>query len=195
MISETEAAESLKQVSAVGRRTHLAHAYSEASPHLIFAGLIWIAGYVAMGLSRPDRWALIWLPLTAVGLVGSFIIALRAQRTRVPKAVASMAGVDSVVYASRVLWGIGATMVFTVATYLLFRPTELLPYMVFPAFLLAFVYALVGSLGATRFVWIGAGVFAVTELGLLLSPDLIAYYIAAGGGGGLLLGGLWLRRG
>jgi hypothetical protein len=194
MISEAEAVEGLRQVGLVEGQTHAVRAYNEASPHLILAGLIWIVGYVAMGVRPPAQWGLVWLPLMAIGLVGSFVLALRARRSNLPKAVAPMAAVASVKYAARVLWSIGTIMIFMVVTYLLFRPTTLLPYIVFPAFLLAFVYALVGSLGATRFVWIGWSVFAVTEAGLLFAPDLMAYFVAAGGGGGLLIGGLWLRR-
>ena len=194
MISEYEAAESLRQVQSVGQRTHLLRAYGEASPHLLLAGTVWIIGYIGMAISKPEQWGLIWLPLTIIVLVGSFAIALRLGRSKAPNPAPWITSVAAVTYAARVLWGIGATMIFIVLTYLLFRPAELLPYIVFPAFLLAFVYALAGSLGATRFAWIGAGVFVLTEVGLLVAPHLIAYFIAAGGGGGLILGGFWLRR-
>ena len=194
MITEYEAAESLRQSQLVEQRTNLFRAYAAASPHLLLAGAVWTVGYFGMGISRPEQWGLIWLPLTVAALLGSFVIALRGNRPKATDPTPWIASVGAVTGASRVLWGMGAAMIFIVVTYLLFRPAELLPYIVFPAFVLAFVYALVGSMGATRFVWIGACVFAVTEVGLLIAPNLITYFIAAGGGGGLIAGGLWLRR-
>ena len=41
MITETEAAESLRDVERVSRRTHVASAYAVASSHLILWGLVW----------------------------------------------------------------------------------------------------------------------------------------------------------
>ena len=53
MITENEAAESLRDVERVSRRTHVASAYALASPHLILWGLVWIA---ILGRFWGGRW-------------------------------------------------------------------------------------------------------------------------------------------
>jgi hypothetical protein len=187
-ISEKEAAQSLRDVAQVQRRTMLAKGYGQASAHLALGGFIWFAGYVATGLTRPETWALIWLPLSIAGAFGSFALSFRTARI-VPGDPAAR-----VVPAARTVWMLGASAVFIVATLLLFHPKDVTPALAFPALLMAYVYVLIGAMGAPRFLWIGAGIFAVTAAGLTLMPQVIAFWIAAAGGGGLLLGAVWLRR-
>lgn len=187
-ISEKEAAQSLRDIDQVQRRTMLAKGYGQASAHLALGGFVWATGYIATGLTRPEIWALIWLPLSIVGAFGSFALSFRSARV-VPGDPAAR-----VAPAARVLWMIGASAVFIVATLLLFQPRTAIPALAFPALLMAYVYVLIGAMAATRFVWIGVGIFAVTATGLTLMPQAIAFWIAAAGGGGLLLGALWLRK-
>lgn len=184
MISKSEAAAALREADRVQRRTHLGSAYARASPHLLLAGLIWVAGYVTTGFTRPEQWASIWGPLALLGVLGSAVIAYVSHRP------ASGDPAARTVQASRILWLTATMMAFVASTFLLFQPREPLPYLVFPALLMALVYVLVGSLGLPRFRWIGAGMFAL----LLVGRDSIAFWVAAAGGGGLILGGLWLRR-
>jgi hypothetical protein len=188
MISESEAGEALRDIERVHRRTAQAGGYSAASPHLLLSGLIWAAGYVASGLTPPEQWAMFWIPLSLVGVAGSYVLAYRAHRPEPGNPAART------VHAARGLWITAAMMVFVAATFLLFRPVELTPYLVFPALLLGLAYSIVGAFGLPRFLWIGAGVFAVTIAGLVLARESIAFWIAAAGGGGLMLGGLWLRK-
>ena len=188
MIDRREAAAALRSVDMVGTRTRAAGSYSAASPHLLLGGLVWILGYVATGLTRPAQWPLFWIPLAIICLVGSFVIALRSRR---PDPVDPAARIR---YATRGLWLSAAMIVFIESTYLLFRPADLTAYFVFPALLMGLVYAVIGAFGMPRFIWIGAGIFAVTIAGLLIAPPAILFWVAAAGGGGLVLGGLWLRR-
>ena len=188
MITKVEAGEAIRDIARVQRRTALASGYSQASPNLLLSGTIWTAGYVASGLTAPEHWGEFWIPLAFVGSLGSFAIAYRA---RTPDAGDPAA---RAVHAARGLWASAALMVFTACTFLLFRSSDVTAYLVFPALLLALVYSLIGAFGLPRFLWIGAGVFAVTIAGLLIARDSIAFWVAAAGGGGLFLGGLWLRR-
>jgi hypothetical protein len=188
MIDSSEAAAALRSVDLVKNRTEAASTYSAASPHLLLSGVVWILGYVATGMTRPAQWPIFWIPLALICLAGSFAIALRSSR---PDPVDPIARVR---YAARGLWLSAAMIVFIESTYLLFRPTELTAYFVFPALLMGLIYAVVGAFGRPRFVWIGAGIFAVTIAGLLIAPAAILFWAAAAGGGGLVLGGLWLRR-
>ncbi|HEY1124318.1 MAG TPA: hypothetical protein VGE65_01695 [Sphingobium sp.] len=187
-ISERNAAEALRDVRDVQRRTLLAKGYGLASPHLALSGVIWAAGYVATGLTPPETWPYFWLPLALAGALGSFALSVRATRA-VPGDPAAR-----VAPASRMLWMIGASGTFIVSTLLLFQPKDIVPALAFPAIFLAYIYVLVGAMGASRYLWIGTGIFAVTALGLILMPQAIAFWVAAAGGGGLLAGALWMRK-
>jgi len=190
MISKSEAAEALRDAERVHRRTNAGGVYAKASPHLLLAGAIWVLGYVASGLTHPEQWVWIWVPLMILGSFGSYAIAYRGYRQGPADPAAAR-----VVHASRVLWMIAAIMAFVASTFLLFQPRDTLPYLAFPALLMALIYVFVGSLGLPKLVWIGAGMFTVLIAGLVVGRDAIAFWVAAAGGGGLLLGGLWLRKG
>lgn len=187
-ISERNAAEALRSVSDVQRRTLLAKGYGQASPHLALSGVIWAAGYIASGLTSPNIWPLFWVPLAFIGVLGSFALTFRAARPVAGDPAAR------VMPAARMLWMAGASMAFIASTFLLFQPKDLVPALAFPALFLAYVYVLVGAMGASRYLWIGGGIFAVTALGLILMPNAIAFWVAAAGGGGLLAGALWMRK-
>jgi hypothetical protein len=188
VISETEAGEALRDIERVHRRTALAGGYSRASPHLILSGIIWAAGYAATGLTEPAQWASFWIPLSLVGVIGNYVIAYRGHRPEAGNPAART------VQAAQGLWMTAVMMVFIVSTYLLFRPTDPVPYLVFPALLLALTYSIIGAMGMRRFLWIGVGVFAVTIAGMVFARESIVLWVAAAGGGGLILGGLWLRK-
>lgn len=188
MISKPDAADALREIERVHHRTGAGSAYAKASPHLLLGGLLWTVGYSACGLISPERWGLVWGGLALIGMIGSYGLAYASQRPEPGNPAAPT------VHASRILWMIATTMAFIVATFLLFRPSDPLMFLAFPALVMAFVYVLLGSLGLSRFQWIGAGMFAVLILGLIIGRDAIAFWVAAAGGGGLIFGGLWLRR-
>jgi len=186
MITENEAAESLRDVERVSRRTHVAGAYSVASPHLILWGLVWVAGYTGTGLTAPEHWGWVWLPGIVAGSIGSAMLGRRAARSGATKAGSANPNARSLLMALII-------MLFMGSVYLVFKPVSPLPYLVFPALIMAVTYALIGTFGLPRFTWIGAGVFVAVMLGYLLAPALMPFWIAAAGGGGLILGGLWMR--
>lgn len=188
MITKSEAATALREAEDVSRRTHTGNTYAKASPHLLSAGVIWALGYIGTGLTRPDQWVMIWVPLVILGVLFSLAITFRAHRPAIATSAAQVA------HASHMLWMMAAITVFTACIFLLFRPSSLLPYLAFPALLMGLVYVMAGTFGLPRLRWIGLAIFAFTSAGLLLMPGQIAFWIAAVGGGGLILGGLWLRK-
>ncbi len=187
MISTTEAAKSLRDIERVNRRTGVASAYVHASPHLIVWGAVWEAGYAGTGLTRPEYWGYVWAPLILIGAIGAFLVGRRGVPKSRREGMAFSPGLTSLMMS-------GSILIFMVSTYAVFRPTDLLPYLVFPALLVGLVYSLIGSLGMPRFLGIGVGVFAITMVGWLFARDYMAFWIAAAGGGGLMLGGLWLKK-
>lgn len=188
MISKPEAADALRDVERIHRRTGVSTAYAKASPHLVLGGVLWAIGYAASGLLPMERWGLVWGPLALVGAIGSYVIAYASRRPDAGNQAART------IHASRVLWMIGTTMAFIATTFLLFRPSDPLTFLAFPALMMAFAYVLLGSLGLPRFQWLGAGMFVLLILGLIMAREAIAFWVAAAGGGGLILGGLWLRK-
>ncbi|MEO9130754.1 MAG: hypothetical protein ABI240_06055 [Sphingomonas sp.] len=187
MITENEAVESLRDVERVSRRTNVAGAYSVASPHLILWGLVWVMGYTGCGLTAPEQWGWVWLPCIVAGSIASAVLGRRATRSGTAKAGGSAnPNLRSLLMALII-------MLFMGSVYLVFKPTSTLPYLVFPALIMALTYALIGTFGLPRFTWIGAGVFVTVMLGYLLAPALMPFWLAAAGGGGLILGGLWMR--
>jgi len=188
MISKSEAAEALRDMKQVHRRTSAGSAYAKASPHLVLGGVLWAIGYAACGLLPPERWGSVWVPIGLVGAIASYIVALRAQRSVTSNPAAGA------IQAAHILWLIATTMAFIATCLLLFQPADPLVFLAFPGLVAAFVYVLLGSLGLPRFRWIGAAMFALLILGLIVEREAIAFWIAAAGGGGLVLGGLWLRR-
>jgi hypothetical protein len=190
VISSTEAAEALRDIAQTDRRTRVSGAYHVASPHLILWGLIWAAGYTGSGLTPPDKWGLVWLPLIVLGVAGAVILGTRAG-SKIP----AEAGGGARFAAGR--WAILALAIglFIGSVYFVFQPVSPLPYLVFPALITALIYVLLGALvGLPRYVAIGAIMFLVTMAGFVYAKPVLPFWIAAAGGGGLILGGLWMRR-
>ena len=189
VISSTEAAEALRDIAQTDRRTRVSGAYHVASPHLILWGLIWALGYTGSGLTPPDKWGLVWLPLIAVGVIGAVALGMRAAG----RSGAGSGGAGfSAGKATTLALAIG---LFIGSVYYVFQPASPLPYLVFPALITALIYVLLGGLlGLPRYVWIGAIMFLVTMAGFVWAKSVLPFWIAAAGGGGLILGGLWMRK-
>ena len=187
VISSTEAAEALRDIAQTDRRTRVSGAYHVASPHLILWGLIWAAGYTASGLTPPDRWGLVWLPLILVGVIGAIALGMRAAGRSGSGGAGFSAG-----RAATLALAIG---LFIGSVYFVFAPVSPLPYLVFPALITSLIYVLLGGLlGLPRYTAIGAIMFLVTMIGFIYAKPMLPFWIAAAGGGGLILGGLWMRK-
>jgi hypothetical protein len=190
VISSTEAAEALRDIAQTDRRTRVSGAYHVASPHLILWGLIWAVGYTGSGLTPPEQWGLVWLPLIAIGVVGAIALGMRAGARREPGT--SGAAGFSAGKSAMLAMAIG---VFMGSVYFVFQPATPLPYLVFPALITALIYVLLGALlGLPRYTAIGAIMFVVTMIGFVYAKPMLPFWIAVAGGGGLILGGLWMRK-
>lgn len=181
-LSRTEAASALADIEHATGVSQTLRTYRISGPILILWGMIWAAGFAAMGLLPGKDWGLIWLPLDAVGIAGSTIIASRLRRST---------------GAGRQWRGVAAAcafVVFLLTTYVVFQPAEPAMYMAFPGLVCALAYGVFGLIGpAMRFTWIGAGMFVATLVGFYAFQPWFAWWMAGVGGGGLVLGGLWLR--
>jgi hypothetical protein len=190
VISSTEAAEALRDIAQTDRRTRVSGAYHVASPHLILWGLIWVAGYTGSGLTPPEKWGLVWLPLILIGIAGAVALGMRASASGA-KAASGKPGFSPGRTATLGL----AIGLFIGSVYFVFQPASPLAYLVFPALITALVYVLLGgALGLPRYVAIGAIIFLATMIGFIYARPFLPFWIAAAGGGGLILGGLWMRK-
>src|SRR3954471_16256097 len=130
-LSSNQAAAALEDIDRTERRTQMAAGYSIASPYLILWGLIWVAGYGACAVLPPERWGLAWLPLIAVGTLGSVVLGMRPRPGR--------SGGAAVGFAQSMVMGL-AVCIFIGAVYYLFKPTSPLPYLIFPSFVAGLAY-------------------------------------------------------
>jgi hypothetical protein len=184
-ISPADAESALRDVRNTDSRVRGTIAYHRVSPHLILWGAVWIVGYTSNGLLPPAWRGLAWLPLIALGALGSVILGMqvdrRAEKGGRPGETLSMIG------------GAITIAFFFFATYSIFRPHDALPQLALPALVTGLIYAVVGMLRMPRMLVIGAAMIVLTFVGFLISAQYLAFWIAAVGGGGLIVSGLWLR--
>ena len=185
-ISKTEAASALADIESTTGRGRLLKTYQVGGPILMIWGVVWAAGYTAMGVLPPERWGLAWLVLDVIGIVATVLLSRRARGIALGGAKAGQGW--------KTVAGVLTILVFIAATFTVFRPTSLDPAMVFPGLVAGLVYSGVGIAFAPRYLWIGASVFAATLIGWFFFQPWLAFWMAAVGGGGLFVGGLWLRR-
>ena len=192
MISRAEAAGALRDIEASEARALEARGYSHASPQLILWGVVWIAGYTLCGLTPPEQWGWVWLPVDIAGILGSLIIGSRMSARNL------RGGTGSAPQTWRFFWPTMFVMLssaaFLGAVFYVFAPAAPEPYLVFPAILVGLLYVVLGAWRMRRMAWIGAAIFVLAMLGFVFLKPILAFWIAGVGGGGLVLGGLWLRK-
>lgn len=183
-ISRDEALAALQQLERTEARAFDARVYRGAGGQLIVWGVVWVVGYTLSGL-RMDQAGLIWPPLVVLGFIAGFLVARRAGAGRF-----TGLRLSGWRWAAQAL----ATVLFMAGTYVVFPITSPVQPLAFPALMIAFMYALVGSARLTRMLWIGTALFGLTLIGVVFLKPFLAFWLAAVGGGGLIAGGLWLRR-
>jgi hypothetical protein len=184
-ISRADAATALREVDETQIRTLQARGYRHASPHLIWWGLIWAIGYASCGVLSAEQWGPLWLGFDLVGMAGSVVIGVRS---------ASQPGFTAGGTPWKILLAAVFVGLFVVATYRLFAPTTVEPFIAFPAILIGLIYVLVGIWTMPRLAWVGVTIFLLAMIGFLFFKPVLPFWIAAVGGLGLILGGLWMRR-
>ena len=182
-ISPGDAAAALRDVERVQARICEIRGYRIASPYLFLWGAVWVVGYSLTGLVAPDEIWKVWLAVDVFGIAGSVLLSVRAQAAN-----------RSPSRAWRSLASLIAIAAFVGASYAVLRPSSLVQFEVYPALILALVYALVGIFVLPRFAWIGAAVFLATMAGYIFLQPWMGFWLAGAGGGALIVGGAWLRR-
>jgi hypothetical protein len=179
-ISPTQAAEALKDIETVAARSHDLKSYTIGAPILIMWGVICMLGYGAGAVS--SGYSAVWLPLSAVGAIATFVMARRGGR----------GGDDRI--GRRIGWTWAALLVFYVAAFAVLRPQEPNQFAAFPALLAGLSYALMGIWTSRRYIVLGAAVAALTVFGYFALAPHFSLWMAIVMGGGLVLGGLWLKK-
>ena len=180
-ITSDEALSALKDVDTAAARTIEARSYEVGSAYLIMWGLLWIVGYTLSGIMPVQTWWQVWIPVSATGVIGNFVIARRQ-----PLLSAELARKRSVIGC--------IAFVFIAATYTVMHPRSPDAYLAFPVLIAAFCYAVAGVLRSPRYLIVGAALFALTLFGFFLLKPWLAFWLAGVGGGAMLLSGLWFRR-
>jgi hypothetical protein len=183
-ISREDAVAALRDVEEAQTRTRLARAYRVGSPHLILWGVIWIIGYALTGLVPSRDLSLIWPSLCFLGVIIGVVLRRRGGL--------ALAQTGEPTWRWWAAWV--AILCFSVATYAVMKPVNPAQYQVYPALIISLIYMLAGAWGATRYLGIGAGVFALALIGFFFLGPWLPYWMAVVGGGALILGGVWLRR-
>jgi hypothetical protein len=147
-------------------------------------GAIWIVGYTSNGL-WPQWGGLVWLPLIALGALGSVVLGMQVHRR--PEEAGRRGETLAISGAFVTVAG------FFFATYAILQPRDSLAKLAFPALVTGLIYAVVGMVRMPRMLFIGAAMIALTFVGFQLFGPYLPFWIAAVGGGGLVVSGLWLR--
>ena len=182
-ITRKDAADALRDVARAQAHAGEMRGYRYASPYLIGWGLIWAIGYALMAVRPQSEWGLIWLPLDALGIIGSIV------RGRIDGRRASAANPLTL----RIMAGVAFIALFVAATYSVFQPTTIAPFVVFPGMIAGAIYVAIGLAWMPRLGWIGFAIFASSVAGYFFAGPALLYWMAIAGGGGLILSGLWLR--
>jgi len=185
-ISRDDAAGALRDIEAAQARAGEMRGYRLAGPYLIGWGLIWAIGYALMALRPMSEWGLIWLPLDLIGIGGSIIGGIRSNQAP------QITGTGKT-GTWRVIGAVLFTAMYIAATYALFAPHDVEPYIIYPGMVVGAVYVMIGLAWMPRLGWIGLAIFLLTVAGLFIARDFLLYWMALVGGGGLALSGLWLR--
>jgi hypothetical protein len=85
-------------------------------------------------------------------------------------------------------------VIFVAGTFAVMAPHDPRQPAAFFPLVVAAGYGILGAMGATRLLIIGAAIAALTLGAFFTLGDLFFPWMAVVGGGGLVLGGLWLRR-
>ncbi|MEO6380064.1 MAG: hypothetical protein ABIO37_18735 [Caulobacteraceae bacterium] len=179
-ISRNDALAALNEVKRAEARSLDTRVYRTTGIMLIGWGVVWMVGYSLTALA-PHWASVIW----SVGVTAGILFSFMVKRRRIGKDATP---------AWR--WAVISLAIFLFfgATYTVLPIRSSASAAVFPALLVALVYAIAGGLRFTRLLWIAAALFVLTMGGFLYLKPILMFWMAAVGGGALVLGGLWLAK-
>ena len=184
-MTRNEAAAALSDIERTTERGQVLRGYRTGGPILMMWGLVWAAGYVAMGFLPQDRWGQIWIVLNVLGVAGSLFLSRGSKQHAKQQQQATN---------WRMIVGIVAILIFFLATFSLFQASTVEPYLAFPGLVTGLVYVGMGLWKMPRYLWIGATLMIATMVGYFFFNPWLTFWMAGFGGGGLFLAGLWLRK-
>ena len=182
-ITRDDAAQALSDIASTQSRSHALAGYNMAGPILILWGVIWAAAYTAMGLLPMDHWWFAWLPGDVIGIIASILLSSRAAKKGAGRGLTW-----------RVIGGMVLIVIFCCALFAMVHPSDVNIYMAFPGLLTGTIYAALGLMRMTRYLWVGAAVIVASLVGFFEFSSILPYWMAVTGGGGLIVSGLLFRR-
>ncbi|KSB89492.1 hypothetical protein AS593_15920 [Caulobacter vibrioides] len=187
VLSKTEAAAALADIQETTRRGATLRGYRIGGPILMLWSVIWMLGYLGMGLLPPHQWGWAWLVLDTVGAIGSIVLARPAEKA--VQASGAKAGGATL----KMIGGMAVAIVFVMSTFYVLKPADPAAYLAFPGLMVGTIYAAVGVFVARRYLAIGAVMFALTMIGFYAFPEVLAFWMASASVG-LFVSGVWLAR-
>ena len=181
-IQPEEAARALRDAEAAADRSAAAVGYQRSRQYLILWGLVWAMGNLAAFLRLPlGPYA--FPALMLIGVVGSFIIGMRAGRDgrRRNYALQSL-----VIAAAFVLFANGVQVVAEIRSLAVAEAVICLA--------IGAGYMVMGVYMGWRMSAVGVALMIAVITGWLYAREQFFLWMALAGGGGLILGGLWLRK-
>ena len=182
-ISRDDAAQALSDIASTQSRSYALTGYNMAGPILVLWGMIWAAAYTAMGLLPMAHWWFVWLPGDVIGILASILLSRRAGKRGAGKGLTW-----------RIIGGMVLIAVFCTALFAMVHPRDVNVYMAFPGLLTGAIYAALGLMRMTRYLWVGAAVIIASLVGFFAFPTILPYWMAVTGGGGLIVSGLLFWR-
>jgi hypothetical protein len=186
-LSPAQAAENLKDIAQMERRSAQALGYSRFSPYLFLWGAIWAAGYLGSAALAPKISGLLWLGLDLAGLAGSAVIGYRQHKGQPFDSEGRRIG-------RRLFASFFIIVLFVLATFAVMWPVYPLRQAAFWALVVGLFYAIMGLWRGTRLLVTGLALMALTLGGFFLLREYFLYWMAATGGGALILAGFWFRQ-
>ncbi len=187
VLTKDEAAAALADIQETNRRGATLRGYRIGGPIMMLWSVIWMLGYLSMGLLPSHQWGWVWLVLDTIGAVGSIILARPADRA------AKAAGVKAGGNSMKMLGGMAVAIVFVMSTFYVLHPTDPNAYLAFPGLMVGAIYAAAGVFVASRYLGIGAVMFALTLVGFYAFPEALAFWMASASVA-MFVSGVWLAR-
>ena len=179
-LTPDEAADTLRDIEATGRRSGEAFGYRMSGPYFILWGLVWLVGYAGSDL-LPSRAGLIWLVASLVGAIGSVAVSRTIGKNK------------SAQTGWRVFFLVVIVAAFVLASYTVMWPVSPMQQAAFVPLIAAGAYTAVGLWAGVRWIVAGVAIAILTLGGFFLMREHFGLYMAAVGGGGLIVAGLWMR--
>jgi len=186
-ISSEQAAQALRDVEQTSALSSTLYGYSQAAPHLLLWGCIWLVGF-SLSDFFPSHAGLFWLVLDVVAIAGSTYFGVRTGR------LSQRAKLTKINDTWRWLASVFAIMGFFVLVQIIMAPIVERQAVSLIALIVAAIYVVRGLWGSPRIGVTGIALAALTLFGFFEVRVHFDLWMAVMGGGSLILAGCWLRK-